>query len=146
MDIKFEIRGAVSERDEGDEAEWRAGIAGYDNGGEFGGGFRGGREIRGFCDVLLSNRHSHFLMEIFFPTNVSNNDVDLASATEAIIFRVIYEFTDDVQNTMEELLESVEEQIPIGSVEVRATFSSVSGRVAGCMVAFFYVLYIEALQ
>ena len=25
-------------------------------------------------------------MEIFFPTDVSNNDVDLASATEAIIF------------------------------------------------------------
>ncbi|KAG2257012.1 hypothetical protein Bca52824_076306 [Brassica carinata] len=89
---------------------------------------------------------------------VSNSDVDLASASEAIIFgfnvkasgsvkkaaenkgveirlyRVIYELIDDVRNAMEGLLESVEEQIPIGSAEVRATFSSGSGRVAGCMV------------
>ncbi|KAJ0257215.1 Translation initiation factor IF-2 [Hirschfeldia incana] len=90
--------------------------------------------------------------------DVSNSDVDLASASEAIIFgfnvkasgsvkkaaenkgveirlyRVIYELIDDVRNAMEGLLESVEEQIPIGSAEVRATFSSGSGRVAGCMV------------
>ncbi|CAN8292926.1 unnamed protein product [Cochlearia groenlandica] len=90
--------------------------------------------------------------------DVSNSDVDLASASEAIVFgfnvkasgsvkkdaenkgveirlyRVIYELIDDVRNAMEGLLESVEEQIPIGSAEVRATFSSGSGRVAGCMV------------
>uniref|UniRef100_A0A1J3CCQ5 Translation initiation factor IF-2, chloroplastic n=1 Tax=Noccaea caerulescens TaxID=107243 RepID=A0A1J3CCQ5_NOCCA len=90
--------------------------------------------------------------------DVSNSDVDLASASEAIIFgfnvkvsgsvkkaaenkgveirlyRIIYELIDDVRNAMEGLLESVEEQIPIGSAEVRATFSSGSGRVAGCMV------------
>ena len=35
---------------------------------------------------------------------------------------------------MEGLLEPVEEQIKIGLAEVRATFSSGSGRVAGCMV------------
>ncbi|KAL9856755.1 Translation initiation factor IF-2 [Arabidopsis thaliana] len=90
--------------------------------------------------------------------DVSNSDVDLASASEAIVFgfnvkasgsvkkaaenkgveirlyRVIYELIDDVRNAMEGLLESVEEQIPIGSAKVRATFSSGSGRVAGCMV------------
>ncbi|XP_010537669.1 PREDICTED: translation initiation factor IF-2, chloroplastic-like [Tarenaya hassleriana] len=90
--------------------------------------------------------------------DVSSSDVDLAVASEAIIFgfnvktpgsvkkdaenkgveirlyRVIYDLIDDVRNAMEGLLEPVEEQVPIGSAEVRATFSSGSGRVAGCMV------------
>lgn len=90
--------------------------------------------------------------------DVSNSDVDLAVASNAIIlgfnvrasgsvksyadnkcveirlYRVIYELIDDVRNAMEGLLEPVEEQVTIGSVEVRAVFSSGSGRVAGCMV------------
>ncbi|KAF5189916.1 Translation initiation factor if-2 protein [Thalictrum thalictroides] len=90
--------------------------------------------------------------------DVSTSDVDLAVASQAIIvgfnvkapgavktyadqkgveirlYRVIYELIDDVRNAMEGLLDPVEEQIPIGSAEVRAVFSSGSGRVAGCMV------------
>ncbi|KAJ6314032.1 hypothetical protein OIU78_017649 [Salix suchowensis] len=90
--------------------------------------------------------------------DVSNSDIDLAVATEAIIlgfnvkapgsvksyaekkgveirlYRVIYELIDDVRNAMEGLLETVEEQETIGSTVVRAVFSSGSGRVAGCMV------------
>lgn len=90
--------------------------------------------------------------------DVSTSDVDLAVASKAIIFgfnvkapgsvqkyadnkgveirlyRVIYELIDDVRSAMEGLLDPVEEQVPIGSAEVRATFSSGSGRVAGCMV------------
>ncbi|PPR94382.1 hypothetical protein GOBAR_AA26288 [Gossypium barbadense] len=90
--------------------------------------------------------------------DVSTSDVDLAVASKAIIlgfnvktpgpvksyaenkgveirlYRVIYELIDDVRNAMEGLLEPVEEQVPIGSAEVRAVFSSGSGRVAGCMV------------
>ncbi|CAA0808736.1 Translation initiation factor IF-2-chloroplastic [Striga hermonthica] len=90
--------------------------------------------------------------------DVSISDVDLAVASKAIIFgfnvrtagsvksyadnkgveirlyKVIYELIDDVRNAMEGLLDSVEEQIPIGAAEVRAVFSSGSGRVAGCMV------------
>ncbi|KAG9148402.1 hypothetical protein Leryth_023008 [Lithospermum erythrorhizon] len=90
--------------------------------------------------------------------DVSTSDVDLAVASKAIIFgfnvrasgsvkkyadnksveirlyRVIYELIDDVRSAMEGLLESVEEQVPIGVAEVRAVFSSGSGRVAGCMV------------
>ncbi|KAK3424650.1 hypothetical protein EUGRSUZ_F01432 [Eucalyptus grandis] len=53
---------------------------------------------------------------------------------EIRLYRVIYELIDDVRNAMEGLLESVEEQEMIGSAEVRAIFSSGSGRVAGCMV------------
>lgn len=92
------------------------------------------------------------------PGDISASDVDLAVATKAIIvgfnvkapgsvksyadnkgveirlYRVIYELIDDVRNAMEGLLESVEEQEMIGSAEVRAIFSSGSGRVAGCMV------------
>ncbi|XP_009601340.1 translation initiation factor IF-2, chloroplastic [Nicotiana tomentosiformis] len=90
--------------------------------------------------------------------DVNASDVDLAVASKAIIFgfnvrtpgsvksyadnkgveirlyKVIYELIDDVRKAMEGLLESVEEQVPIGSAEVRAVFSSGSGRVAGCMV------------
>ncbi|CAN1179150.1 Translation initiation factor IF-2, chloroplastic [Linum perenne] len=90
--------------------------------------------------------------------DVNTSDVDLAAASESIIFgfnvkapgsvkkysenkgvevrlyKVIYELIDDVRNAMEGLLDSVEEQQPIGSADVRAVFSSGSGRVAGCMV------------
>ncbi|XP_019159156.1 PREDICTED: translation initiation factor IF-2, chloroplastic-like [Ipomoea nil] len=90
--------------------------------------------------------------------DVNTSDIDLAHASKAIIFgfnvkapgsvksyadnkcveirlyRVIYELIDDVRNAMEGLLEPVEEQVAIGSAEVRAVFSSGSGRVAGCMV------------
>ncbi|XP_073114032.1 translation initiation factor IF-2, chloroplastic isoform X1 [Elaeis guineensis] len=92
------------------------------------------------------------------PGDVSTSDVDLAVATEAIIFGfnvkapgsvksyaekknveiclygVIYDLIDEMRNAMEGLLEPVEEQVPVGSADVRATFSSGSGRVAGCMV------------
>ncbi|KAK7272671.1 hypothetical protein RJT34_29415 [Clitoria ternatea] len=91
--------------------------------------------------------------------DVSTSDVDLAVASKAIIlgfnvkapgsvksyadnkaveirlYRVIYELIDDVRNAMEGLLDPVEEQVTIGSAVVRATFSSGSGRVAGCMVS-----------
>ncbi|KDP23199.1 hypothetical protein JCGZ_00191 [Jatropha curcas] len=90
--------------------------------------------------------------------DVSTSDVDLAIASEAIIlgfnvkapgsvksyaenkgveirlYRVIYDLIDDVRNAMEGLLQPVKEQETIGSAEVRAVFSSGSGRVAGCMV------------
>ncbi|KAJ1430698.1 Translation initiation factor aIF-2, bacterial-like [Sesbania bispinosa] len=90
--------------------------------------------------------------------DVTTSDVDLAVASKAVIFgfnvkapgsvktyaenkaveirvyKVIYELIDDVRNAMEGLLDPVEDQITIGSAEVRATFSSGSGRVAGCMV------------
>ncbi|CAI8595443.1 unnamed protein product [Vicia faba] len=97
-----------------------------------------------------------FLMET--TGDVSTSDVDLAAASKAIIFgfnvkapgsvksyadnkavemrlyKVIYELIDDVRKAMEGLLDSVEDQVSIGSAELRAVFSSGSGRVAGCMV------------
>ncbi|KAJ4832330.1 hypothetical protein Tsubulata_045559 [Turnera subulata] len=90
--------------------------------------------------------------------DVSTSDVDFASAGEAIIlgfnvsapgsvknyakssgveirlYTVIYDLIDDVRDAMEGLLDPAEEQETIGSAEVRAVFSSGSGRVAGCMV------------
>lgn len=90
--------------------------------------------------------------------DISASDVDLAVASKAIIlgfnvktpgavekyannkgveirlYRVIYDLIDDMRKAMEGLLEPVEEQVTIGAAEVRATFSSGSGRVAGCMV------------
>ncbi|GFZ05163.1 translation initiation factor 2, small GTP-binding protein [Actinidia rufa] len=90
--------------------------------------------------------------------DVSTSDIDLAVATKAIIlgfnvkvpgsvksyadnkgieirlYKVIYDLIDDVRNAMEGLLEPVEEQVKIGAAEVRAIFTSGSGRVAGCMV------------
>ncbi|PKI47665.1 hypothetical protein CRG98_031951, partial [Punica granatum] len=113
--------------------------------------------VRQALEVLpQDNVTLKFLLQA--PGDVSTSDVDLASASKAIIFgfnvkvpgsvksyadnkgveirlyRVIYELIDDVRNAMEGLLDPFEEQEPIGFAEVRATFSSGSGRVAGCMV------------
>ncbi|XVF79501.1 hypothetical protein PTKIN_Ptkin14bG0228100 [Pterospermum kingtungense] len=113
--------------------------------------------VRQALEVLpQDNVTLKFLLEA--TGDVSTSDVDLAVATKAIIlgfnvktpgsvksyaenkgveirlYRVIYELIDDVRNAMEGLLEHVEDQVPIGSAEVRAVFSSGSGRVAGCMV------------
>lgn len=90
--------------------------------------------------------------------DVTVSDVDLAIASEGIIigfnvnspsavqtyaeskgveirsYRVIYELIDDIRNAMEGLLDVVQEQVPIGKAEVRAVFTSGSGKVAGCMV------------
>ncbi|CAK8534802.1 unnamed protein product [Lathyrus sativus] len=97
-----------------------------------------------------------FLMET--TGDVCKSDVDLAAVSKAIIFgfnvkapgavksyadnkaveirlyKVIYELIDDVRKAMEGLLDSVEDQEPIGTAELRAVFSSGSARVAGCMV------------
>ncbi|GFP98841.1 translation initiation factor if-2 chloroplastic [Phtheirospermum japonicum] len=90
--------------------------------------------------------------------DVNASDVDLAVASKAIIFgfnvktpgsvkshannknveirlyKVIYELIDDARKAMEGLLDPVEDEVPIGLAEVRAVFSSGSGRVGGCMV------------
>ncbi|CAI9088975.1 OLC1v1023448C1 [Oldenlandia corymbosa var. corymbosa] len=90
--------------------------------------------------------------------DVATSDVDLAAASNAIIFgfnvkvpgsvksyaknksveirtfKVIYELIDEVRSEMESLLDPVEEQIPVGTAEVRAVFKSGSGQAAGCMV------------
>lgn len=92
------------------------------------------------------------------PGDVSVSDVDLAVASEGIIFgfnvkapgsvksyakkksveirlyKVIYDLIDDLRNAMEGLLEPAEEEVPLGSAKVRAVFSSGSGKVAGCMI------------
>ncbi|KAF8657460.1 hypothetical protein HU200_060021 [Digitaria exilis] len=92
------------------------------------------------------------------PGDVSVSDVDLAVASEGIIFgfnvkapgsvksyankkgveirlyKVIYDLIDDLRNAMEGLLEPAEEEVPIGTAKVRAVFSSGSGKVAGCMI------------
>ncbi|KAE9585080.1 putative protein-synthesizing GTPase [Lupinus albus] len=113
--------------------------------------------VRQALEVLpQDNVTLKFLLEATGDVNTS--DVDLATASKAIIFgfnvkapgsvksyaenklveirlyKVIYELIDDVRNAMEGLLDLVEEQITIGSADVRATFSSGSGRVAGCMI------------
>ncbi|RWV88873.1 hypothetical protein GW17_00049010 [Ensete ventricosum] len=113
--------------------------------------------IRQALQVLpRDNVNLKFLLQA--PGEVSTSDVDLAVASEAIVFgfnvktpgsvksyadkknveirlyRVIYDLVDDMRNAMEGLLELVEEQVPIGTADVRATFSSGSGRVAGCMI------------
>ncbi|CAL5393690.1 unnamed protein product [Camellia sinensis] len=98
-----------------------------------------------------------FLLQV--TGDISSSDIDLAFASKAIIlgfnvktpgsvksyadnkgveirlYRVIYDLIDDVRKAMEGLLVPVEEQVKIGVAEVRAIFSSGSGRVAGCMVS-----------
>ncbi|GFY97656.1 translation initiation factor 2, small GTP-binding protein [Actinidia rufa] len=113
--------------------------------------------VRQALQVLPQNNVTlKFLLQA--PGDVSTSDIDLAVATKAIIlgfnvkvpgsvksyadnkgveirlYKVIYDLIDDVRNAMEGLLEPVEEQVKIGAAEVRAIFTSGSGRVAGCMV------------
>lgn len=90
--------------------------------------------------------------------DVTASDLDLAIASEAIVigfnvgiqpgvkayaeskgvevrrYRVIYELIDDIRKAMEGLLDVIQEEVPIGTAEVRAIFNSGSGKVAGCMV------------
>uniref|UniRef100_J3MA03 Translation initiation factor IF-2, chloroplastic n=1 Tax=Oryza brachyantha TaxID=4533 RepID=J3MA03_ORYBR len=120
--------------------------------------FQGSIEaIRQAIQVLPQENVSlRFLLQA--PGDVSVSDVDLAVASEGIIFgfnvkapgsvksyakkksveirlyKVIYDLIDDLRNAMEGLLELAEEEVPLGSAKVRAVFSSGSGKVAGCMI------------
>ncbi|XP_002972916.2 uncharacterized protein LOC9637256 [Selaginella moellendorffii] len=90
--------------------------------------------------------------------DITASDIDLAIASGAIVigfnvrtqptvrdkadsegveirlYKVIYELVDDMRQAMEGLLKPIQEEVPIGKAEVRAVFTSGSGRVAGCMV------------
>ncbi|KAJ7194774.1 hypothetical protein O6H91_Y514200 [Diphasiastrum complanatum] len=90
--------------------------------------------------------------------DIHASDIDLAVASQAIvigfkvgiqpdvqaqaekegveirIYKVIYELIEDMRQAMEGLLQPIEEQVSIGKAEVRAVFSSGSGKVAGCIV------------
>ncbi|GAV74873.1 LOW QUALITY PROTEIN: IF-2 domain-containing protein, partial [Cephalotus follicularis] len=120
-------------------------------------GYRSIEAVRQALQVLpQDNVTLKFLLQS--AGDVSASDVDLAAAGKALIlgfnvktpgsvksyadnkgveirlYKVIYELIDDVRNAMEGLLQPVEEQVKIGSAEVRAIFSGGSSRVAGCMV------------
>ena len=90
---------------------------------------------------------------------VNASDIDLASASEALVlafnlpvsedvlnkakqkdvdvrtYDVIYGLVDDVKAAMEALLKPVTERVPLGTAEVRGVFGSgAGGKVAGCLV------------
>jgi len=91
--------------------------------------------------------------------NVTENDVILASASEALVlgfnvasegkanssakregveirlYNIIYEMVDDIRQAMTGLLKPITKEIIIGEAEVRQTFDiGKTGRIAGCMV------------
>jgi translation initiation factor IF-2 len=92
------------------------------------------------------------------PGEVTETDVDLAAASEAVIigfnttlapgarqaaeregvdvreYNIIYQLLDDIQGAMEGLLEPELVEEPLGQVEVRAVFPVGRGTVAGCYV------------
>jgi translation initiation factor IF-2 len=92
------------------------------------------------------------------PGEISETDVDLASASDAVLigfnttlatgarqaadragvdvreYNIIYGLLDDIQGAMEGLLEPELVEEPLGQVEVRAVFSVGKGAVAGCYV------------
>ncbi len=92
------------------------------------------------------------------PGEISETDVDLASASDAVLigfnttlatgarqaadragvdvreYNIIYALLDDIQGAMEGLLEPELVEEPLGQVEVRAVFSVGKGAVAGCYV------------
>ncbi len=92
------------------------------------------------------------------PGEITETDVDLASASGAVIvgfnttlasgaraaadqagvdireYDIIYKLLDDIQGAMEGLLDPEEIEVPLGQVEVRAVFAVGRGAVAGCYV------------
>ncbi len=90
--------------------------------------------------------------------NVSESDVLLAAASEAIIvsfnvkaepgakrqaesegidlrnYRIIYELIEDIEKAVKGLMEPVSAEVVDGHAEVRAIFRVKGGRIAGCMV------------
>ncbi|MGQ9524482.1 MAG: translation initiation factor IF-2 [Armatimonadota bacterium] len=90
--------------------------------------------------------------------NISENDVLLASASQAMVvgfnvridpdakraaeadgvdcraYRVIYDLANDVRAALSGMLEPVFEEVKLGSAEVRATFRTPRGIVAGCYI------------
>ncbi len=91
--------------------------------------------------------------------NISENDVNLAASSEAIIigfnsqldqnarsvaeaqgvdvrlYNVIYQITEDLQKAVHGLLEPIKEEVKIGTAEVRQIFKVGKGTtIAGCMV------------
>ncbi|MGB5899107.1 MAG: translation initiation factor IF-2 [Geitlerinemataceae cyanobacterium] len=92
------------------------------------------------------------------PGEVTETDIDLAAASEAVIigfnttlasgarqaaeregvdvreYNIIYQLLDDIQGAMEGLLEPELVEEPLGQVEVRAVFPVGRGTVAGCYV------------
>lgn len=90
--------------------------------------------------------------------NVSESDVMLAAASEAIIvsfnvkaepgakrqaesegvdlrnYRIIYELIDDIERAVKGLIEPTTAEVTEGHAEVRAIFKVKGGRIAGCMV------------
>lgn len=92
------------------------------------------------------------------PSQITISDIDLATASSAMIlgfntepsdevqaaakekgvelrtYKVIYDLVDDVRAAMEGRLVTVEERTELGQAEVRATFGSGNRIVAGCMV------------
>jgi translation initiation factor IF-2 len=92
------------------------------------------------------------------PGEITETDVDLASASEAVIvgfnttlasgarqaadqagvdvreYNIIYKLLEDIQGAMEGLLEPEMVEEPLGQVEVRAVFPVGRGAVAGCYV------------
>lgn len=92
------------------------------------------------------------------PNQITISDIDLATASSALIvgfntepseevqaaakeksvelrtYKIIYDLVDDVRAAMEGRLVTVEERTELGQAEVRATFGSGNRIVAGCMV------------
>jgi translation initiation factor IF-2 len=91
--------------------------------------------------------------------NISENDITLASASDAIVigfnvradqpaqqaaerenidvrtYQIIYELTESIERAMKGLLEPIYEDVPLGAAEVRQTFRTPKGIIiAGCYV------------
>ncbi|MGC8834407.1 MAG: translation initiation factor IF-2, partial [Armatimonadota bacterium] len=90
--------------------------------------------------------------------NISESDILLASASKAIVigfnvriepdakraaeaegvdcrvYRIIYELINDIKAAITGMLEPVQEEVKLGTAEVRATFKTPRGIVAGCYI------------
>lgn len=121
-------------------------------------------DVQGSVEAILGSLkqlpQSEVQVRVLFaaPGEISETDVDLASASEAVIvgfnttlapgarqasdrlgvdvreYNIIYALLDDIQGAMEGLLEPELVEEELGQVEVRAVFAVGKGAVAGCYV------------
>ena len=121
-------------------------------------------DVQGSVEAILGSlqqlpqREVQVRVLLAAPGEITETDVDLASASDAVIvgfnttlasgarqaadqagidvrdYNVIYKLLEDIQGAMEGLLEPEMVEEPLGQVEVRAVFPVGRGAVAGCYV------------
>ena len=85
-------------------------------------------------DVLLASASKAVIIGFRVQTEASARDIALRDGVEIRLYKVIYEIIEEVRAGLAGLLAPAQEERVLGSAQVRQTFASRTGTVAGCLV------------